>query len=1395
MSLLHPIRTADRLPEPARSDRWQPLRAGLIDLFYYDAEEFRFHDGRLLLRGNNGTGKSKVLALLLPFLLDGDLSPHRVEPDADPKKRMEWNLLLGGEHPNPERVGYTWLEFGRRTEDGGVEYRTLGCGIKAVSGRGIARHWYVVTSRRVGADLHLLDGTRTALSRERLVEAVTGHGAVYDRARDYRRAVDEALFGLGEQRYGALVDLLVHLRQPQLSKRPSEKALSDALTEAFPPLDQAVVADVAEAFRSLESDRDELAAMVEARDSARGFLDHYRRYAAVATRRRAAEPRQAESRHRRAREELAAAEQAYRTADDAAERAAEAIRDLDDEIERLRAREQDLRTGPEMRTAEELERLGRDADRRESDAAATERRRVQAATERDRRQAGLSRAQTHRDRARAEFDAAAEQARQAATTGRLAGPHREVDDILLDGAAAAPPETGPDGPEARAREVTARAVARQERALTHVRSLLDDEAAAQAAVRDALARVDRLDDDAAALTEQHTEAAESVQELGEALVRDSTAHLQAATELRPPDVGSLLAALELWVGTLTGANPVATAADESARAAAAELVRAEAAIDARIAEADRRAAELDDEIARLAAGEHEAPPRPHTRSPDARTDRDGAPLWQLVDFADDVGEDDRAGLEAALEAAGVLDAWLSPDGVLHGPDGDALLAADPGADGPGLTALLHPAVDREDPRAAGVDDAAVAAVLRAVAVDGTGAGPGGTRAGTDGRFGIGVLRGSWHKDRARYIGRGAREAARRARLEQLRTEAATLASARAEQVTARDRLVARRATLSEELAGLPTDGPLRGAHATLAALAAQRARLAGEQDVARARHGDAVEAARVAGEALVEGAADVGLPAERDGLDAVRGGLGDYRVALAGLWPAARAHADAADRVADAGRELADAEESLRDAAGQADDARRASVTAREAFESRRETVGDAVEELWRKLSAVTDELAGTERGRREQARLREEAVAERGRAEGLHEAATAAVETAVRERAEAAASLRRFARTGLIAVAVPGLEVPGTDDDWAPDPAVRLARQIEQDLGDTATDDGTWDRVHRRVNEELKTLSDTLSRHGNQASAQLLDDGIVVEIVFGGRPTGVAELVVALNGEVASRQELLDAREREILENHLINEVAGTLQELISDADRQVSRMNGELAGRPTSTGMLLRLEWRAREDGPAGLAEARRRLLRQTSDAWSVEDRSAVGSFLQERIAEVRARDESGTWLEHLTTALDYRSWHRFAISRQQNGQWRSATGPASGGERVLAASVPLFAAASAHYASAGNPHAPRLVTLDEAFAGVDDNARAKYLGLLAAFDLDVVMTSEREWGCYPEVPGLAIAQLSRADGVPAVLVTNWRWDGHRRERVERPAAVPAPRAPSADPAPPEASLFDEL
>ena len=180
--------TNTSLPEPS-SQRWRPLRGGLLNLYRYDEQEFHYTNGRLLLRGNNGTGKSRVLALQLPFLLDGDISSRRVEPDADPAKRMMWNVITD-DHDN--RTGYTWLEFGRQNEQGESEFLTLGCGLHGVRGRDLKR-WYFITTQRVGEDLFLRSEERVPISRERLREALDDQGTLYDGVREYRQAVNDHL--------------------------------------------------------------------------------------------------------------------------------------------------------------------------------------------------------------------------------------------------------------------------------------------------------------------------------------------------------------------------------------------------------------------------------------------------------------------------------------------------------------------------------------------------------------------------------------------------------------------------------------------------------------------------------------------------------------------------------------------------------------------------------------------------------------------------------------------------------------------------------------------------------------------------------------------------------------------------------------------------------------------------------------------------------------------------------------------------------------------------------------------------------------------------------------------------------------------------------------------------
>lgn len=1357
----------DALPHPS-TERWQPLRLGLVDLFYYDDEQFWFHDGRLLLRGNNGTGKSKVLALTLPFLLDGSIAPRRVEPDADPKKRMEWNLLLGGAHSSSERTGYSWIEFGRVDADGTEHFTTLGIGLKAAAGRGIVKQWWFTTDRRIG-DLRLMDENRTVLTDARLRDALAESGQVHPSQAAYRRAIDERLFRLGEERYAALIDLLIQLRQPQLSKRPDEGALSAALTEALAPLDQAVVADVAESFRSLEEERAGIADSRDTLKAAEDFLKLYRGYARVAARRHTTGVRVANSSFEHAGRNLRTAEDELTAARENETRLERTKQKAGERQGALQGHEKALRESPEMRDAARLEQA-------EIAAADGERAAEGAAVEAER--ALL--------RARRDDTAAADAAHRHDDTLAAAAQHQETAARLAVKAGLAADHPSISGDEGAARQ----ALARRREQILHVRRLAERVRAMEDESARARSALDTAEAAGAARAEQVRSVAAALEDAitgyGDR-VRDYLGGLSVVVPASGPD--ELARAAEDWARALDGESPVPVEIETAASAELEDLGRRKVATENERDRLYAQLGELRSEIAGLEAGRDREPPAMPGREPSARVGAPGAPLWRLTDFADGVAEADRAGIEAALQSAGLLDAWIFPDGTLS-VDGDVVL----GPGGPvvpaetSLATLLVPAVSPDD----GVPAAVAADVLARVGLgDGSGAA---LWVDAAGRWGAGPARGSWAKERPEYVGAGAREVTRRRTLDRLGAEEAEVSSTLERTGALLYELARAAAEVVAERAGYPaaTERDLSASHERVAAadreLELARSAVVQAKEVWERTTAAADDAARE----LREAAAELGTGTTPVALEAALVAVGTYSEALVEWRTAAQRVADARS-ARDAAVERAAESNTMRT---ERDEAARATstvaVTQRAHADALRATVGASVSELERRLGEITASLAAVEA---DLTRIGGEQLATAGRRgtleEKVRELGTRREEAAT-ERERVVGELRDFAGTGLLRVALPGLEIPDPEArvEWHVTAALVFSRAAEQELDGVEETDDAWSRAQQRTSTAAQELSTQMSRHGHTSFLEPRGEVVVARVRYLSEELDIDRLAMRLSEDLEQRERLLSAREREILENHLVNEVAGELHQLLLSAEAQIDRMNTELADRKTSTGMQLRVRWRESSDGPAGLAAARDLMVR--SDAtWTPVDRSAIGEFLQARIAEVRQADPTGGWAEHLEQALDYRHWHSFAIERWQNGQWRSATGPASGGERVLAMSVPLFAAASSHYNTA-SPHAPRLILLDEAFAGVDDDSRAKSLGLLATFDLDVVMTSEREWGCYPQVPGLAIAQLSRVEGVDAVGVTRWKWNGARRTRLaEVDGAARAGDAPDASAA--DDSLFE--
>ncbi|BCV24257.1 TIGR02680 family protein [Gelria sp. Kuro-4] len=1354
--------------------RWHIERAGLLNFWLYDEAEFQFSAGRLILRGANGSGKSVTMQSLIPLVLDGDKRPWRLDPFGSRDRRIEYYLLGDADSSTTERTSYLYLEFHHPEQ---AHYLTIGIGLRARRSSPVGFWGFALTdNRRIGRDFLLYERdfsqgkeAHIPLTRPQLEAAIGSGGWVVTEQGEYKRRVNKLLFGYEDlQSYDELLDLLIQIRSPKLSKDFKPSTIYEILTSALPPLKEDDLRPLAEVLGDMNEISDRLSELAahrrEAERLSRAYAQYneFQLYAVSRTLSERWEERRARMEAQAAKEQEAAAlDEAFKERQDAVTHLGERLTQVRAEYETLSAsealdKERDLERvqADEKEVSRALaaaeERL-RDWDKRRRQAEEVIARQEPALQAKTREQQDLLQAMEERARA-AEFltHAAYQSYWQAGTpSGTDFWPawRRDIEERRAE------LEKALDLARAEAR--LKGSAEQAERELSAARKVRDEREAALRRGEEAAEKArDRVQEEIFAWKKELHRLPLSPETLQEVLYR--LAHFD---ELPYDEVK----------------EPVATAY----RAAARDLDRLHAKCEAARDKHQEAKEELQRRLEEWRSRREPEPPRSAAREAARRrrqaAGEPGAPLFAACEFRPDLPEAARAALEAALQQAGLLDAWVTAEGLALEPgEEEVWIKPQPQLSARTLADYLVPT----PPEGSGL--AAVDAVLRTIRVDHGGEAPGGYVA-ADGTFQLGPLCGqAVPKPRAEFIGKESRRRTRLAEMERLQqliaaeeAEIAALSARLAE-------LEAQAAALTREYEDFPTGEELRKAFREL-----ERLRLAfdsarKEEEERHKRHQTLVQEWSAARARLHQFMAGWGVPRTEAGLSAALDALRSYEKFFGDLrlcceeWR--RLHGELTQ--ARAGR--SEAEKNLVRESEQA-----ANLKERQQdLLARRKTLEGLLRELGlydlhARLARLKEEEEKLSAALKQEEKAQHEVDKRRAVCRSELQNLAAARSAAEEAWAEQLATWQREWQRQLLPQWA-ATEVPGGDGAEL----VKLCRTIIQHY---RRYEGTRpDQAANRLHEEFYNTRQTLLPYVPELEEDPAGRLLILLRRDRQNPLTPDMLLTELKAAEEEQRLLLSEKDRELYEEILIHSVGRAIKQKIARAQQWVKQMNQLMQARQTSSGFRLSLRWepRAAESEEELDTEELVQLLRTDPQLLREEQLDRMVRHFRARIKRAQEESEAGDTLrEWVGRLLDYRLWFHFTLYYEKGeGPRRELTdgrfNVLSGGEKAMAMYIPLFAAVYSRYNDA-NPEAPHLISLDEAFAGVDEENLRDMFALLTQMDLDYIMTSQHLWGCYDTVPAVSIYELYRPKDAPYVSLIHYVWNGRRRAPAADTAAAEAAAA----------------
>ncbi|MCI8750224.1 MAG: TIGR02680 family protein [Lachnospiraceae bacterium] len=1302
---------------------WIINKAGLIDFWYYDQQEFSFLDGRMLLRGSNGSGKSVTMQSFIPLLLDGNMRPERLDPFGSRARKME-NYLLEEDDSREERTGYLYMELKRQESD---TYITIGMGMRARKNKKLETWYFCITDgRRIGIDFWLYKDVQNkiAYSKTELRNRIGDGGRVMDSQNEYASCVNSLIFGFETiEEYKEMLDLLIQLRTPKLSKDFKPSVINDILSKSLQTLSEDDLRPMSEAIENMDTLKTNLDNISESIKAAKQIEKVYDQYNKAVLLNRAESYLKTVKEFNTQQKELEAIEEGITRNKEELEKEKELYDNLKREYVILEKERDSLSNNDATRLKAEENKLEGQAAEYEKEIENYEKRSDKKREECIEKENRIKTQKDTNNTAWQDLD------------NTLVQMEETVEDIPFDEAFFFIEEIKSKKESRCDFNYHAKMLNKYIQKVEEGTSILRQEEEAKRHCDEALRELDlKQEERDKAEREWHQydrQLIEQKSEITEAVYIWERGNTELHME--PLSLQEIAGFIDNYQYGMDYSRVSEILRSQKNKAydilytAERKLIQEKEPLTVQLAETEEE----------LKTWEKSREPEPE-RSQEVvdnrkKLDEMGIkyiPFYKAVDFEESLSSEKADKLEAALYHMGILDALIvdaDNRNKILGIEGnicDKYLFSDIEHVKPGIMEVIQVYNAKDDI----ILYQQISNVLSGIGYYSKDVQPS-TWAGLEGHYRIGVLEGTTGTGyKAKYIGAAAKERYRSERIEELKKQIDVLEKQIKQIEWDILKNKEQQKTLQEEMDKFPDAEDLKIA--------------AKDLWDSKSRLDTAKETKYWSGVGMLKTLEDSleGLIEDRDEilytlnqynqrkartlgeLESVRQQLGltnyneikerlDTCVKRLGEIPGER------DRTASDIGFLENSIENDKEKMGR----KQEQISNTEQLKN----VEEQIFQMEYSLGYVMPDISGGETNKPEDAEIRAKNVCNLLGGQDINKIQLDSIhgnlQTVFHE------------KKGLLA---------------------------EYQLS-----------IYNLFEEQRKVIGrqELIEKYGIPAFRP------DIKTKYRGMPVSFKELVVKLNTDMEDLEKVLSAKDRELFEDILSNTISKKIRAKIYESKRWVEKMNSLMESMQTSSGLKLSLKWISKKTEKEGQLDTKElvNLLQSDTEILRQEDIDKMSSHFRSKIMDARklASDTNTAMSFHMIMKdiLDYRQWFEFQLYSQKTGEKKKELTDRvfftfSGGEKAMSMYVPLFSAVVAKYAGA-NKDAPLLISLDEAFAGVDEMNIKDMFRLMVSLNLNFMINSQVLWGDYETVPGLAIYQLVRPENAKFVTVVPYVWNGKTR------------------------------